>query len=463
MRSLFLRIFLSFWVATLLVLATTAAVAWYRFERDQTPSVNVREAADEAAERLHKGGIADLRRWVEEAEDKYPGRNIYVVGPDAQDILNRALPSNYRSYANRLKETGFFRRDIPPGGRQDPLMLTPFFTDLDGTVYTLLVGPSNPLSPLLKSDVRLVVLAFALGISGLVCWWLARYISMPLERLQSSARELAAGNLEVTVGQEFSSRHDELGVLARDFETMSDHIRTLIASKEDLLRAMSHELRSPLARLRVAAGLARRPQADIVKQLDRIELEAERLDTLIGQMLQLSQLRTKPNLPQEPIDLTGLLTAMVEDARLEASAADKRVDWVAGESLWMAGDHALVHSAIENVLRNAVRFTKQGSAVAVSLRAEGEDAVIVIEDHGPGVPAAELERIFEPFYRVAESRDRDSGGTGVGLAITARVVNLYGGTVRAQNSPTGGLRVEIRLPLRREQPRYVQAQSSALM
>ncbi len=450
MRSLFLRIFLSFWVATLLVLATTAAVAWYRFQRDSTASPNIRQLAAEASNRLLVGGMSELYEWIEEAEDRYRGRHIYVVRPDGQDILQRPLPPTYRSYANRLKDAGFFGAVPPPNGRDDPLLLTPFFTDRDGTVYTVMIGPSYPFTPLQAPDVRLVVLAFALVISGLVCWWLARYVSKPLERLQSSARSLAAGNLEARVGVEFSSRRDELGVLARDFDAMADHIRALIASREDLLRAMSHELRSPLARLRVASGLARRPQADIVKQLDRIELEAERLDTLIGQMLQLSQLRAKPTLPIEPIDVTTLLNEVVEDARLEASAADKNVDWTPAESLWLDGDHDLMRSAIENVLRNAVRFTKQGSAVAVSLARDHRDAMIVIEDHGPGVPEAELARIFEPFYRVAESRDRDSGGNGIGLAITARVVGLYQGQVRAQNAATGGLRVEIRLPLRRD-------------
>ncbi|MDY6949213.1 MAG: ATP-binding protein, partial [Pseudomonadota bacterium] len=404
----------------------------------------------EASNRLLVGGMTDLYNWIESAEDRYPGRHMYIVRPDGQDILQRPLPPTYRSYANRLKDAGFFGREPPPNGRDDPLLLSPLFTDRDGTVYTLMIGPSYPLSPLQASDVRLVVFAFALVISGLVCWWLARYISKPLERLQSSARSLAAGNLEARVGEEFSSRRDELGVLARDFDVMADHIRMLIASREDLLRAMSHELRSPLARLRVASGLGRRPQADIIKQLDRIELEAERLDTLIGQMLQLSALRSKPTLPVEPIEVTTLLTEVVEDARLEASAVDKTVDWTPGESLWLNGDHGLMRSAIENVLRNAVRFTKPGSAVAVFMTRDQRDAVIAIEDHGPGVPEAELARIFEPFYRVAESRDRDSGGTGIGLAITARVVGLYQGQVRAQNASTGGLRVEIRLPLRRD-------------
>ncbi|MET0533726.1 MAG: ATP-binding protein [Steroidobacter sp.] len=451
MPSLFLRIFISFWLATLLVLATTASVAWYRFQRDQAAWPNNRQLVVEASNRLLVGGMEELHRWIDETEDRYPGRHFYIVGASGQDILQRPLPPTYRSYANRLRDAGFFGREPPPSGRDDPLLLTPLFTDRDGSVYTLMIGATGPLSPLLSSDVRVVVLAFALVISGLMCWWLARYISKPLERLQSSARSLAAGNLEARVGEEFSSRRDELGVLARDFDTMAEDIRTLIASKEDLLRAMSHELRSPLARLRVALGLARRPQADITKQLDRIELEAERLDTLIGQMLQLSQLRAaKPTLPLDPIDLTSLLSEVVEDARLEASAAEKQVDWTPAENLWMNGDHDLIRSAIENVLRNAVRFTKPGSAVAVSLQGENRDALIVIEDHGPGVPEAELVQIFEPFYRTAESRDRDSGGTGLGLAITARVVGLYSGQVRAQNAATGGLRVEIRLPLRRD-------------
>jgi two-component system OmpR family sensor kinase len=447
--SLFLRIFLSFWLATLLVLATTATVAWYRFQRDQAAWPNTRQLAAEASNRLLVGGMQDLHEWIEEAEDRYPGRRFYVVGSNGQDILQRSLPPTYRSYANRLRDAGFFGREPPPNGRDDPLLLSPLFTDRDGTVYTLMLAQTGVLGPLQSSDVRVVVLAFALVISGLMCWWLARYISKPLERLQSSARSLAAGNLEARVGEEFSSRRDELGVLARDFDTMAEDIRTLIASKEDLLRAMSHELRSPLARLRVALGLARRPQADITRQLDRIELEAERLDTLIGQMLQLSQLRAaKPMLPTDRIDLTSLLGEVVDDARLEASAVDKQVDWTPAENLWLNGDHDLIRSAIENVLRNAVRFTKTGSAVSVALQRENRDALIVIEDHGPGVPEAELARIFEPFYRVAESRDRDSGGTGLGLAITARVVGLYRGQVRALNATTGGLRVEIRLPLR---------------
>ena len=445
MRTLFLRIFLSFWAAMLLVLLSTAAVAWYRFSQVQTPDIN--ELAGQAAARLDKDGLAGLRDWIAEAEAKYIGRTIYVADYTGEDILGRTLPERLQSYVRRLERAGLLSKGVPRDREPNPLLLTPQFFDRDDSVYTLLIDASVGAWGVLRTNnVRVVLFAFALGISGLVCWWLARYVSQPVERLQSSARSLAAGNLDSRVGEEFSRRQDELGVLARDFDTMADHVRELIASKESLLRAMSHELRSPLARLRVALSLARRG-SDVTRQYDRIELEAERLDVIIGQMLQLSHLRAvEPNLPRVPVDLTTLLTEVVEDARIEATAANKLVEWSPTMSVEIEGDHDLMRSAIENVLRNAVRFTKEGTPVEVEMTREGGDTRIIIEDHGPGVPENELAKIFEPFHRVAESRDRDSGGTGLGLAITARIVNLYGGEVTARNRDGGGLSVEIKLP-----------------
>ena len=429
----------------LLVLLSTAAVAWYRFSQGQTPDIN--ELATQASSRLESSGLRGLREWIAEAEAKYIGRTVYIVDYTGVDILGRTLPERLLNYIRRLERAGLMSKGVPRDREPNPLLLTPQFFDRDDSVYTLMVDSSvGALGVLRTTDVRVVLFLFALGISGLVCWWLARYVSNPVEHLQASARQIAAGNLDSRVGEEFLRRPDELGVLARDFDTMADHVRELIASKESLLRAMSHELRSPLARLRVALSLARRG-SDVPKQYDRIELEAERLDVIIGQMLQLSHLRAvEPNLPRVPVDLTTLLTEVVEDARIEATAANKGVEWQPTVSVEIEGDHDLMRSAIENVLRNAVRFTKQGTAVEVAMSREGGDTRIVIEDHGPGVPENELAKIFEPFHRVAESRDRDSGGTGLGLAITARIVNLYSGQVVARNREGGGLSVEIRLP-----------------
>jgi len=444
-RTLFLRIFLSFWAAMLLVMLSTAAVAWYRFS--QVKALDLNELAQEAAARLHAEGLDGLREWIGEAQDEYIGRTIYIVDYTGVDILGRTLPNRLMAYVRRLERAGLLSKGVPRDREPNPLLLTPQFFDHDDSVYTIMVESStSPWDILNTADVRAMLFAFALVISGLVCWWLARYVSKPVERLQASARALAAGNLDSRIGDEFAKRHDELGVLARDFDTMADHVRELIASKESLLRAMSHELRSPLARLRVATSLARRG-SDVARQFDRIELETERLDVIIGQMLQLSHLRAiEPTLPRVPVDLTTLLTEVVEDARIEANAANKDVSWTPTLSVEIEGDHDLMRSAIENVLRNAVRFTREGTSVEVSMTREDGVTRILIEDRGPGVPEAELEKIFEPFHRVAESRDRDSGGTGLGLAITYRIVTMYGGEVKARNREGGGLSVEIKLP-----------------
>ena len=446
MRTLFLRIFLSFWAAMLLVLLSTAGVAWYRLS--QVQSISIRQLGEDAEAALYAGGVPAMQKWLADVQRRYPGRGIYVVGQDGEDILGRELPRPLSSYARRMRNAGFFGVGVVPSRRNDPLLLTPLFTDRDGSVYTVMIDTADwPISALRDTDVRLLLLAFALVVSGLVCWWLARYVSKPVERLQAGARALAAGNLETRVGEDFSRRHDELGVLARDFDVMADHLRTLIASKEALLRAMSHELRSPLARMRVALGLARREGADLARQFDRIELETERLDTIIGQMLQLSHLRVvEHSLPRTPLDLTGLIGEVVEDARLEANAVQKRVEWQPGPTVNIGADRDLLRSAVENVLRNAVRFTARDTAVSVSLDRTGDNVHIDIEDRGPGIPESELQRVFEPFYRVAESRDRDSGGTGLGLAITSRIIGLYGGDVRARNRDGGGLGVRITLP-----------------
>jgi two-component system sensor histidine kinase CpxA len=458
MKTLFLRLFLSFWAASVLVLAATAGLAWYRFNQIQSVNVDIKELAGEASNKLNEGGVPAVQDWILDAERKYPMRHIYIVDPSGNDLFKRQMPAPYQSYVDRLRDADILGKELPPSRKDDPLLLTPLFTDRDGMVYTIMIAnPHWPINMLRETDVRVILALFALLTSGLICWLLARHVSRPVVHLQASARSLAAGNLDTHVGQEFSKRRDELGVLARDFDMMADHIRNLLASKEDLIRGLSHELRSPLARLRVALGLARRPEADLPKQLDRIELETERLDTLIGQMLQLSQLRAvEPLTRRERIELSALVTEIVEDAKLEGGGAQKSVALHMTERLSTEGDHAWLRSAIENVLRNAIRFTPMNTTVEVNVVNERGTAIITIDDSGPGVPESELERIFEPFHRVAEARDRDSGGTGLGLAITARVVQLYGGSARARNRSTGGLSVEIRLPVC---PQAVQALS----
>jgi two-component system sensor histidine kinase CpxA len=249
------------------------------------------------------------------------------------------------------------------------------------------------------------------------------------------------------VDEKFCNRRDEFGILARDFNQMAVRLHSQMASKEALLRDISHELRSPLTRLRVGLGLARRGGGDVEIQFNRIERDIERLDALIGETLQLSRLSDPvQTFVCESVDLGLLLNEVIEDAQLEAIASAKSIEPSTILDLCVDGNLELLRRAIDNVLRNAIRFEPSGGSVEVSTEVDGSGATIAVRDHGCGVPEPDLERIFEAFYRVAESRERSNGGTGLGLAITARIMALHGGYSKAPNAPDGGLIVELHFP-----------------
>jgi two-component system sensor histidine kinase CpxA len=261
------------------------------------------------------------------------------------------------------------------------------------------------------------------------------------------ARELASGDLQTRVGPALGSRRDELAELGRDFDAMAARIEALVTAQQRLLGDISHELRSPLARLGVALDLARRRGGrDIGDLLGRIELESERLDELIGELLELNRLESGDEIAREPIDLAALVEEIAADADFEAQADDRSVRVVSTEACEVAGDRNLLRRAIENVARNAVRYTPEETTVEVALGCDERDAVVRVRDFGPGVSDEELPNLFRPFYRVAGARERDTGGAGLGLAITERAVAIHGGSVAASNASGGGLTVEIRLP-----------------
>jgi two-component system, OmpR family, sensor kinase len=283
-------------------------------------------------------------------------------------------------------------------------------------------------------------------VGAITSWWLAEHLSAPIRRIQEGARALASENLDIRVSDGLEGRRDELAVLARDFDAMADQLRANRSATTQLLRDISHELRSPLARMRVALGLARQPPADLVRQLDRLEREIERLDSMISQVLKLARLHgAEARIEKESFELDEVIEEVVRDANFEGAVKHCSVNVQGAAKAAILGNRELLRSAIENVLRNAVRYSPTETPVDLSVARARTGLEIAIADHGPGVPPADLERIFEPFYRVAESRDRDSGGEGIGLAITAQVMKAHGGFARARNTP-GGFEVRLSLP-----------------
>jgi len=454
MKSLFLRIFLSFWLAMGLIVvsgaALTAFLAWQRIGTIQ--NIDSSDVADRALVALKDGGLPGLQNWTRQAWANETGMRTYVIDMHGVDVLHRPLTDRIERRVRQMGSLGFLADadGNPPPLIPDPLRWNPQIVGPDGAVYTVLfsyIGWSQ-LDMLGGPGAIWYLLLIALGVSALACWWLSHYLTRPVTALQANARALASGNLTTRVDPDIAHRKDELGVLAREFDQMAERLRLLLASKETLLRYVSHELRSPLARLRVALSLARREGADTKKEMDRMERETERLDTLIGQILRLSSLQSDdPSMIPQRVELAHLLSEVVEDARLEARADDKLVEFNPAVQAEVVGNHELLRSAIENVIRNAIRFTDKQSKVDIGLRVQAEQAIVTIRDQGCGVPEHELEKIFEPFHRVPGASQRDSTGGGLGLTIAARVVAVHGGKVHARNAPDKGLIVEIALPL----------------
>ncbi len=233
---------------------------------------------------------------------------------------------------------------------------------------------------------------------------------------------------------------------------MAQQLQTLIAAQRSLLHEVSHELRSPLARLQAAIGLARQSPQKVESSLDRIEQEAVRVDELVGQLLTLSRMEASVSDGSrervERIDLVDVVASIAADAHFEAQSSGRAVVFQGQGELVADVRAELLHRAVENVVRNAVKYTRPGTTVEVSAGANeaGDTFVMRVADRGPGVAESELDAIFQPFYR---SADQPPGpGFGLGLAITRRAVEAHGGTVRASNRDGGGLVIEISVPLR---------------
>jgi len=295
---------------------------------------------------------------------------------------------------------------------------------------------------LMLHDLSIFVVA-----GGIFCYFISSYLTKPLDRLGEAAAKIAEGRLDTRVDPSLKKRRDEIAGLARNFDRMAERIEALVTGQRRLLGDVSHELRSPLARLMVALSLVRQgPAEEVAENLDRIGLEARRLDTLIGQLLALTRIDSGAD-RGSPLrfDLTNLVQEVAADADFEARASHRHVTVKQSDACTVEGFEELLRSAVENVVRNAVRHTAEGTAVEISLQSAGAQALLFVRDCGPGVPENMLSEIFLPFRRVPHG---DSDGAGLGLAIAERAIQVHRGAIRASNAvQNAGLIVEIVLPV----------------
>ena len=447
MHSLYWRIFLAFWVALALILIGTLTVAVNATaHRTDRPWIVRGQLYGQAARAFESGGPPSLELWLKSLGNDLLSRT-YIIEPDGRELLGRPLPGSLA--AADAKAGGVPGAIAPVGGAL--VLVAP-----GGATYHVVVAPIRD-SPRLFGElelpgVPLSILIIALGVSAGVCYFLARYLASPVDRLRLATRRMAAGDLNVRVLPALRGRQDDLGLLAADLDAMAERLRQLLDSKQQLLRDVSHELRSPLARLQLALSLARREDSSAERHLARIGSEADRLEQLIARTLKLVRLeRPAGALEQVPVDVAELLRNIGSDVAIEADAQGCLVDVQAQPELVVSGDPELLRSAFENVIRNAVRYSPPGALVEVAARRvaahSGEAVEVSVRDSGPGVPEKELGLIFEPFYRVDAAREhRSAGGEGLGLAIAARAVVLHGGRIEARNLEGGGLVVAMTLP-----------------
>jgi len=323
----------------------------------------------------------------------------------------------------------------PEFGRQPPPGIAPAFPG----------EPPRP--PLHKPGVRIPFLPF-LGalLASLGCaLGLAWYFAKPIRRLRSAFDAAAEGDLAVRVGDSMGGRRDELADLGRDFDRMTARLESSMGAQRQLLHDVSHEMRSPLARLQAAIGLARQQPERMDSSLERIERESERMNLLVGELLTLSRLGAGVTGMQESIDMSELLGNIVEDARFEGRVRGLKVDFVTGEMPDIRANGELLYRAIENVVRNALRYSPDGGVVRIEAGVQQGAFHLAICDRGPGVPEPDLENIFKPFFRGGAQVAGE--GYGLGLAIASRVVGMLNGRIFAQNRSGGGLAVEMRLHL----------------
>lgn len=449
-RSLFLKIFLWFGAALLTVVIGTFLVGEllrpepFRPPMRRPMDMAVNGYAQVAAEIYERDGQTALAQYFDRVEHQGHVR-IFLLDSQLRELAGRKVPSAVPGLAQHVfqSHTPEFADNGPPGLMAQPV------TSPSGAQYVLVAELPTIMmrSPPLWD--HLAHLLAIIAVSGLFCYWLARYLTAPVARLRAATRELASGNLRARVAPAFGNRRDELASLGADFDLMAEKIEALIMSQRRLLGDISHELRSPLARLNVALELARqRAGEDATGALQRIQREAENLNEMIGQLLALTRLESGAgSVDKTSFDLAQLVREIVDDANYEARNRNRSASLITPDVCRFIGSEQLLRRAIENVVRNALQYTAEQSEVEVRLDCADDSAVLItVRDHGPGVPEQSLDQLFRPFYRVDEARDRESGGTGLGLAIAERAVRLHGGTVKAANVATGGLVITIVLP-----------------
>lgn len=457
MGRLFWKFFLCILLAQLAATIGVIGAFWLRdqasrraAELDTGPPAWV--ALDAAGATLKHGGLAALRGMLGEMQRP----QVFVLDTRRHELLGRTVPPELLAEVDRQLAGGEaprgIRRITGPDGEHYLAFVQRVYRGAPPRMESPGGPPPGPGGPGFNRRIGQIAGIVAATLASLLfAALLAWYFSRPIRALRSAFEAASSGDLAPRFAGG-ARAGDELSDLGRDFDRMSAQLRALMDGQRRLLHDVSHELRSPLARLQAAVGLAHQQPEKIASSLDRIERESVRMDKLVGGLLTLSRLEAPPDFTRrEQIDLTELADEIVADARFEAGPGAPRLSVEAPGAIVVQGDPDLLWSALENVVRNAIRHGGAGGVVEVLLHDEGTQARIEVLDRGPGIAPSDMAAIFDPFFR-AQAAQATVDGHGLGLPIAQRVVLAHGGAIHAANRDGGGLRVTITLPLQGKRP-----------
>jgi len=446
-RRLFWKIFLPFWAAQAVLLGALYLRLHYRIssehpwwiqpERREMPVLA--SLAATTFERQGQAGLATLLDGL-----SLPHRSqFWLVDEAGRELSGRDIPQRVLQDAAAAEKTEGLHRSY----EANVLAATAATSQGNYVLIAELVPP--PLSERVPGDI-LWTLKLGTVFSAIICFLIAHYLTKPIERLRDATNQLALGNLDIRAGENLGNRKDEIADLVRDFDSMAGELRKQIQSERSLLSGVSHELRSPIARMRLALTLARRAGAgEREEMLDRIEQDTIQLDSMLEQILTVARMESGQIKPKfERLSLNELVDDVLHDAKFEAAGKNIAINYEGVENLHMNGDPGMLRSAIENVVRNAIFYTGQGGRIEVKLRAEGRNAFLSVIDNGPGVPPDKVMYIFEPFYRADDSRGSATGGMGLGLALVQNAIFMHkGSAILAQNVKPHGFEITFKFPM----------------
>ncbi|MGO9515725.1 MAG: ATP-binding protein [Candidatus Korobacteraceae bacterium] len=451
-RRLFWKIFLPFWVAQAMLLGALYLRLHYRISSEhpwwiQTERREMPVLADLAAQTFEQQGQAGLAALLDKMS--LPNRSrFWLVDGSGHELSGREIPPRILNDASKAEKTEGLHHSYEAN-------VLAAATATSRGKYTLIseLVPA-PLKERVPGDI-LWTLKYGTIFSAIVCLLIAHYLTKPIERLRNATHQLARGNLDIRAGENLGKRRDEIADLVRDFDVMAGELRKQIKSERSLLSGVSHELRSPIARIRLALALARETDGpEHHEMLDRIEQDTIQLDAMLERILTVSRLESGQLKPHfEQLSLNELVDDVLHDARFEAASTDATIACTTVASdIQVTADPGLLRSAIENVVRNAIFYSGEGGKIEVELTRSEGGASVTVRDNGPGVPQDKMQLIFEPFYRVDDSRGTTTGGMGLGLALANNAIVAHGGGIIAHNVEPHGLEIQLLIPQRPHPP-----------